>query len=781
VALLSPRGSGPETGRLADGGGAQFADTAGARQPGGRRRWADWLLASLSIAPGAPAWVRGLRLAAAMIVPLAVGIIIGAPTAGLLVGVGAFVVASTDTGGPYRPRAVTMVTATLGITAAYFLGAVTAAPRWLSALLFVSVLAGSALLGTIGPGVALVSTMVVVAFTIGAFLPSSPAADAGAALALLAGGIWALGLSLAGWSFDRYRPERRAVSAAIDSCAVFLGELDPSGRDAESVGSGSREIVRQSLAAARRALQPSLPRHVPPTIPEIQQLWALLHATGTLFDAIIAAEQQLRAADKPGHPVDPPGVAPAVTALQAAVAGAAAAAGAGRRRARAELLARLMPLTGAISAQLKSLGTRASVEPEGLDVSPPARLTALRTLGEAVQTLIAILARPGRKPTWMPPGTSGQNWRTVLRALRQPDTAALRGAVRQAAAGGLALVIASLFDPAHGAWLVSSTVLVLKPNVSGTLSTAAQRAAATVLGAMIAAGIVAVTSNQATLIVISFAVAALAMAVMPLSYSLGILIITPLSILLTTVLTGSGWLIAVSRVENILIGVAIAVLASGLLFPTWLRTSVPGLVTRAIDAIGSYLALVRRPARAAGAEAQLTHEARSAAEIAVASLRAAAGQLGLEPGSGAAAVVGDVSAAATQVLDVIITLQVMLDQTGPGQPADVTGAIMCEAGHALRCMGAAIAGREPPMPTAVLPGVRHQQDRADAPTTTALTWATTAAAATRAGSGGESPPCLPPPRSALLSAALDHLTDAVADLGRVLGRLPASSLSGCRK
>ncbi len=53
------------------------------------------------------------------------------------------------------------------------------------------------------------------------------------------------------------------------------------------------------------------------------------------------------------------------------------------------------------------------------------------------------------------------------------------------------------------------------------------------------------------MIAISFAVAALAMAIMPLSYSLGILIITPLSILLTTALTGSGWLIAVSRAENI--------------------------------------------------------------------------------------------------------------------------------------------------------------------------------------------------------------------------------------
>jgi uncharacterized membrane protein YccC len=787
VALLSPRDSGPQTCRLADGSGTLSAGTADARRAGGGHRWADWLLAWLAVAPGAPAWVRGLRLAAAMIVPLTVGVTVGAPAAGLLVGVGAFVVASTDTGGPYRPRAVTMITATLGVTAAYFLGSVTAAPRWLSALLFVSVLLGSALIGIIGPSVARVSTMVVVAFAIGAFLPSSLAADAGAALALLAGGTWTLGLSLAGWCFDRWRPERRAVSAAIDSCAAFLGELDPAGRDTGSAGPGSREAARQSLAVARQTLQASLPRHGPPTIPEIQWLWALLYASGSLFDAIIAAERRLRAAGKPGYPAGSPGAAAVVTALQAAVAGAAAAVGARRTCARAELLARLRLLTRAISVQLESLGSRASVELEGLDdhfwprhaaASPPARLTALRTLGEAVQTLIAVLDRSGRKPVWMPPGMSGHQWRAVLGALRHPSTAVLRGAVRQAAAGGVALVIASVFDPAHGAWLVSSAVLVLKPNVSGTLSTAAQRAAATVIGAMIAAGIVTVTSNQATLIAISFAVAALAMAVMPLSYSLGILIITPLSILLTTVLTGSGWLIAVSRAENILIGVVIAVLASRLLFPTWLRTSVPGLVAGTIDAIGRYLALVQRSGREAGAEAQLTHEARSAAETAVASLRAAAGQLGLEPGSGAVAIAGDASTAATRVLDAIITLQLTLDQTGPGQPAGVTGAIIGETGDALRRMRAAIAGREPSVPTAVLAGARQEQGRADALTAPAPTPAITAAAATRAGPGGELPPCLPSPRPALLSAALDQLTDAIADLGSVLGPLSAASLSG---
>jgi uncharacterized membrane protein YccC len=737
------------------------------RPRSGHRRRVDWLLAWSAVASGTPAWGRGLRLATAMIVPLAAGVIGGQPTTGLLIGVGGFVVASTDTGAPYRTRATTMIAATLGVTTAFFLGAVTAAPRWLSVLLFVAVLVGSALTGTVGPRVALVSTMITVAFIIGAFLPSSLAADAAAALALLAGGGWALVLSLGGWTFDQRGPERRAVSAAINSCAAFLGDLAPAGDgvarpdpggDVRPPGSGAREAARQSLAAARQTLQAALPRNVPQMSPEVRWLWTLLYATGTVFDAIVAARQQLQTVGPPGPRAVSDELAPAITAMRAAVGDAAAAVGTGRRRARAKLLARLTPW-----------GASASARPEGLDHDPGSRqavapsaaaLTVLRRLDEAVRALTAAVTGCGADPGWLPPAVRGHVWPGVIRALRQPSAAVLRGSARQAVAGGIALVVASAFDPAHGAWLVSSTVLVLKPNVSGTFSTAAQRAAATVIGAAIAAGIVAVTADQATLIALSFAAAALAMAVMPLSYSLGMLVITPLSILLTAVLTGSGWLIAVSRVENILIGVAIAVVVSYLLFPAWLRTSVPGLVAGTIDAIGRYLALLREPARARD---DLLHRARSEAETAVASLRVTAGQLGLEPGSSALAIAGDVSAAAGRVLDSIITLKQVLDQTGPEQSAGPAIAIIGEASDALSRMRAAVAGQEPPAPVPVLASNRHPQSRADG--------LTTGAAMTQVAAADESSRCarVRPP---LLSAALDQLTEAIASLRRVLGGFP---------
>jgi uncharacterized membrane protein YccC len=719
--------------------------------------------ARLAGAPGAPAWGRGLRLATAMIAPLAAGVAVGHATAGLLVGVGAFVVASTDTGGPYRPRAVTMIAATLGTTAAYFLGAVTATPHWLSVLLFVIVLTGSALTGTTGPDVALVSTMFTIAFIIGAFLPSSLAADAGAALALLAGGGWAMGLSLAGCSFDPRRPERRAVSAAIGSCAAFIGELDPAGRGTAHSGSGAREAARQSLAAARQALQAARPPDGLRIAGETGRLWAALYATGALFDAIVTAERQRQVADPGERPATSQDIAPAVAALQAAVAGTAAAVRAGRAARQVAPRARLNSLGATASAEVDRLGGR--LEPGPAD-EPTA--TVMRRLDEAEQALIAVASGPVPDPGWIPAGASGRRWRAVAGVLRQPSPAVLRYAVQQAVAGGLALVVANLFDPAHGAWLVSSTVLVVKPNVGGTLSTARQRAAATVAGALIAGGVVAVTANEATLIALSFIVATVAMAFMPLSYSLGMLVITPLSILLTAVLTGGGWLIAVSRVENILIGVAIAVVVGCLCFPAWLRASAPGLLASAMDRVGRYLDLVRQPPRAAGAPDERVHRARSDAETAVASLRATADQLSLEPGSGRwAAVLGDASVAAARLLDAIIMLRQALDRAGPEQPAGATAAVTGQASDALSCMQAAVCGQAPAAAAPLLVAVRHPRSRADA--------LFTGAAITPDRSGGGSPPGAREPRPVLLSVALEQLADDIAGFRRVLGRLPAAS------
>jgi Fusaric acid resistance protein-like len=318
---------------------------------------------------GRPQWARGARLAASMMVPIASGVAVGRGIDGLFVGIGGFVVASTDVGTGYRPRAIALALATCGVASAYLAGARAGHTLWLASGLLGVILFAVGLAQATGTRGAVISTMVAVGFIVGVFLPSTLATDLRSTALIGGGGVWAVLLCL--WRWPVHRSEPSPVSAQ--------------------------------------------PRH-----------------------------------------------ASAIGALRAAVA-----------------------------------------------------------------------------------------------ATRQP--ALLAHAACLALVGAVAVWTAQALDPSHGAWLVSSAVLVARPTRDATLKTARLRAIATVAGALAAAVIVAITGSQALLLIIAAATAAVAMAVMPVSYGLGILTITPLSILLTAVLSGGGWGIAVSRIADVVVGVAIAI------------------------------------------------------------------------------------------------------------------------------------------------------------------------------------------------------------------------------
>jgi Fusaric acid resistance protein-like/Transcriptional regulatory protein, C terminal len=162
---------------------------------------------------------------------------------------------------------------------------------------------------------------------------------------------------------------------------------------------------------------------------------------------------------------------------------------------------RLGPAVDAFAASVRAARDQASGDPAQLrafavtgrtlvELSRLAgHVTRLRRLADITDPPACALHRPGPAP-----GT----WRTLTAQFRALSPT-VHHAIRVAAAGPAALLTARLLDPAHGAWLVSSAVLVMKPNLGGTIHTSLQRAAATVAGALLAAAVVAATANRAVL------------------------------------------------------------------------------------------------------------------------------------------------------------------------------------------------------------------------------------------------------------------------------------------
>jgi uncharacterized membrane protein YccC len=710
-----------------------------------------------------PNWARGAKLAVAMMAPLIAGIVIGRPLDGLFVAVGAFVVASTDIGGAYRSRAIVLGLATLGVGGAYLAGAVTGAWLWLAAPLLALVLFASALAAALGARAAVASTMVAIGFIVGAAMPEPPAAALGHAAAVIAGGGFAMLLSLARWPLDPGRPAVAAVTEAVESCSRFVEELTAAHATSARL---ARQATLERLADARRILREGQPsKGGTLSANRSWYLEGLLAATGDVFSATVSAMDALSGM---AFPADDPMGARREEVIRSA---------ASSMRATAEVIHgrpvdepdRLGSVLDAFAASVHAARDRASADPAQLRVFAATgrtlvelsrlagRVTQLRRLAGTTEAAADVFHRP--------PGSAPGRWRTLAARFRPPSVT-VHHAIRLAAAGPAALLTARLIDPAHGAWLVSSAVLVLKPNLGGTIQTGLQRAAATVAGALLAGAVVAATANRAVLAVIAFASVAAAMAIMARSYAWGILAVTPLSIFITALLGRAGWSVAASRVADITIGAAIAIVAGYLLWPGSARTALVAALEAALGAQRRYLHSICAPLRGEPRLPADIHRHRSDAEARTAELAATVGQLAAEPSRRRP----DTAAAADTVrhLERILDATVALDEHlgTVGRPLPEAAELADRLVDALDAAKASFTGAASDGDT--LAGLAASRQRLD----DLVDRLVRQRARALTSHHDAEPPMDPQLRAAgLLPAELGQITDALADLTVAFRRL----------
>jgi Fusaric acid resistance protein-like len=157
------------------------------------------------------------------------------------------------------------------------------------------------------------------------------------------------------------------------------------------------------------------------------------------------------------------------------------------------------------------------------------------------------------------PDEAPEGWPSLIgRAIARTDRNLLRHACAVALAGGIGLIVVPFTHQSNGAWLVTGALIVLRPEYVDTLKTAGQRAAATVAGAVLAGTIAAATSEPALLLGVAFVLTWLAESVIRRSFVAFVVLITPLSILLTNVIAPGDWKIAFLRTADVAAGSLIA-------------------------------------------------------------------------------------------------------------------------------------------------------------------------------------------------------------------------------
>jgi uncharacterized membrane protein YccC len=147
------------------------------------------------------------------------------------------------------------------------------------------------------------------------------------------------------------------------------------------------------------------------------------------------------------------------------------------------------------------------------------------------------------------------------------QSAVMRHAIRYGATSTVGVALVMSLHLVKGYWVLITIAVVLRPYAAITLQRTVSRCGGTMLGAVIAGGVLVATERSAALIVIMFVLAMLTFSLMSLNYGLGVVFLTPMVIVLISTGQSGDWGLAGHRLLDTLTGGGLALLGGYLLWP----------------------------------------------------------------------------------------------------------------------------------------------------------------------------------------------------------------------
>ena len=496
-----------------------------------------------------------------------------------------FSVALADKGGAYRTRATTTLALTFAGALGAFLGAL-AARNAVAAVALAAIWAAVASLarvfGTGATSVGLSSTIILVVSL------AAPTASLSGALMragwVLVGGLWATMVSLVFWPLRPYKPLRFAIAAVYRQLALHAEHVAyaPATKgavpdDAQVEWESDRRLLRQQIEIAREQVVASR-RGRPGRSERGERMLMLVEVADQLFGTTIAAGELLEfdASPQPDRRDEP----------------------------RRSLLV-LAQVARAVADTLEQERELTAYEPSNIHAPPDdattntemhALVTRITTFVRIVVQIAATIEHPGAQPPhgWPEPvAVTGPSARDLLRASIEPQSLTLRHALRVAFTVGVAVALTRVLPLGRGYWLTLTALIVLQPQSGATLLKVLQRVLGTVVGSAITALVVYLLPWPQAIVVIIIALIVVCVSVLPVNYFLYSVALTPTFVLLAELSAGD-WHLSGLRVENTLIGGALALVGSWILWPSSERTRFPELQRSALIACRDHLREVAR-------------------------------------------------------------------------------------------------------------------------------------------------------------------------------------------
>lgn len=510
-----------------------------------------------------------LRAAAAVTIPLVVGQAIDEPIAGLFGSIGALNVVLADTGGPIVQRVAGMSAALAGVTATIALGTALSGNPWAAVPVMLAVGFVSGLVRQVGDTGARVGLVVPVAFVFGAGIPGT--GEVGErALAVLGGGLLALLLVALVWPFTADRPARRCLGAALRLVAGYA--RDPS--------AATQTAARDGVDRARFELE-SLGALHGRSSARLALLVVAVRGIARLYAACaVAARARARSEESDGFPQ--PEVDQALAAVAATAERLGAATSAGRPVCAAD---GVVDVAGAARACARAPAEDAQLAGRALTLAASHLDTVAHALAGDPPSAALVPIMPQRSLVEVVVDL-GRSFRSQL----EPGSAWWRFALKLGLAAAIAMAAALAFGIERFYWAPLTVLVILQPGTRETLQRARDRTLGTVGGAIVASLVFAAITALWFLDIVVFAAMAATLLLFVRAYRWSVVSVTILVLALISTVAPSGWELAAYRVIDTLLGAAVGVAVTLLLWPVPRR---PLVVDRLADSVRAMAALER--------------------------------------------------------------------------------------------------------------------------------------------------------------------------------------------
>ncbi|RCJ33824.1 hypothetical protein A6769_24130 [Nostoc punctiforme NIES-2108] len=534
--------------------------------------------------PGKPAISNGLRAAFALGVPMLIGQLINQRESGLLVGLMAHFVNLANVGGPYQIKAKAMAQATLGITVSVFVGTLVAQVPVLAVVLTLlwGIASGFAsLYGNAGANVGLV---VGISFITTIAQPGNLEVALVRSLLCLTAGGWAMLLSLVMWPFRPYDPIRLALADCFSAIANYIQAFVGKVATTENILE-----IRKALETARTALgtlrigQSSRSWINEPFLLLIQdgdRLLGLVVALTELLETHFQQQQYYTVQQLVDDALEQ------ISVILQAIAKVIS------RKPASIDLGNLKRISEALKEQ-ESLQRKAIAGSE----TDYTTLVAFTNLVLTLKKLIEQLQYTAQTAKSLA-DRSKMSQRDIDRLLlfeeeqRSPlsllkenltlDSAIFRHALRIGVSLTVGVILYSVTNLPMGYWVTLTIILVLKPNLGATFKRFFQRVGGTILGAVLAAILLATITSKPVLDIIILLTVFFGVSLIGFNYGYSVIFFSIFVLLIIDIGHPISWQLAGFRVLNTLIGAGLAFASHYFLWPNWERDRLPSQLATAL-------------------------------------------------------------------------------------------------------------------------------------------------------------------------------------------------------